>query len=371
MDDSVPLLDVVNHLPDDLLRAFRDSVDGDEVDGGGHRALCGRDVAGGFVSSRRSRVSSMIWANGHCFGRRREGCFRLSRPTGPSAPRTRDTSGHVNADIARARLYKHFPLSLSSFDSIHTQLMLPTLRAMTSYARLIRFLPTGANKPLIGEPVDAGLDVGIATYEGKPVEVNVLSGHSVLSPGERTGQTTTVGKLLSPLAAEEVGTIRCIGLNVSAGPRPDTPPARDANQPPQYVDHAKEANLPIPSVPTVFYKPATALADPYPAPTVIPKSFVADNAADYEAEFVVVIGKTAKNVSEANAWDYVAGYTAANDVSSREAQFATSQWSYSKSFDGACPVGPAFVPASQVKDVTQLEIRGELNGKVVQKSKLE
>ncbi|KAL1412155.1 hypothetical protein Q8F55_003162 [Vanrija albida] len=229
--------------------------------------------------------------------------------------------------------------------------MLPTLRAMSSYARLIRFLPTGASKPVIGEPVDAGLDVGIATYEGKPVEVNVLSGNSVLSPGERTGSTATVGKLLSPLAAEEVGTIRCIGLN--------------------YVDHAKEAKLPIPSVPTVFYKPATALADPFPAPTVIPKSFVADNAADYEAEFVVVIGKTAKNVPEDKAWEYVAGYTAANDVSSREAQFATSQWSYSKSFDGACPLGPAFVPANQVKDVAQLEIRGELNGKVVQKSKLD
>ncbi|TXT07431.1 hypothetical protein VHUM_03151 [Vanrija humicola] len=222
---------------------------------------------------------------------------------------------------------------------------------MSSYARLVRFIPTGSSTPVIGEPVDAAVDVGIATYEGKPVEVNVLSGSSVLSPGERTGKTATVDKLLSPLAAEEVGTIRCIGLN--------------------YVDHAKEAKLPIPTVPTVFYKPATALADPYPAPTVIPKAFVADDAADYEAEFVVVLGKKAKDVSEADAWDYVAGYTAANDVSSRTAQFATSQWSFSKSFDGSCPIGPAFVPASQVKDVGALEIRGELNGKVVQRSKLD
>jgi 2-keto-4-pentenoate hydratase/2-oxohepta-3-ene-1,7-dioic acid hydratase in catechol pathway len=68
---------------------------------------------------------------------------------------------------------------------------------------------------------------------------------------------------------------------------------------------------------------------------------------------------------------YVAGYTASNDVSSRAQQFAQSQWCYSKSFDGACPIGPAFVPASQVKDIGEMTIEGRKNGDVVQKSKLE
>jgi 2-keto-4-pentenoate hydratase/2-oxohepta-3-ene-1,7-dioic acid hydratase in catechol pathway len=101
-------------------------------------------------------------------------------------------------------------------------------------------------------------------------------------------------------------------------------------------------------------KPATALADPYPAPTVIPKAFVNDQAADYEAEFVIVIGhhhsdKVCKDISEENAMDYVAGYTAANDLSSRKRQFETSQWGFSKGFDGACPIGPCFVPKEAVE----------------------
>lgn len=60
---------------------------------------------------------------------------------------------------------------------------------------------------------------------------------------------------------------------------------------------------------------------------------------DYESELAVIIGKSCKNVSEAEALDYVLGYSAANDVSSRTAQFAQTQWSYSKGFDGSCPLG--------------------------------
>jgi 2-keto-4-pentenoate hydratase/2-oxohepta-3-ene-1,7-dioic acid hydratase in catechol pathway len=56
-----------------------------------------------------------------------------------------------------------------------------------------------------------------------------------------------------------------------------------------------------------------------------------------------VLGKAAKNVSPAEAMDYVLGYTAANDVSSRTSQFAQSQWSFSKGFDGACPIGKRMI----------------------------
>jgi 2-keto-4-pentenoate hydratase/2-oxohepta-3-ene-1,7-dioic acid hydratase in catechol pathway len=127
-------------------------------------------------------------------------------------------------------------------------------------------------------------------------------------------------------------------------------------------------------------KPATALADPYPAPTIIPKAFVNDQAADYEAEFVIVIGhhhsdplihKVCKNVTEEEAMDYVAGYTAANDLSSRKRQFETSQWGFSKGFDGACPIGPCFVPKGVVGDMKGVTIRGARNGVVCQDSTLE
>lgn len=75
----------------------------------------------------------------------------------------------------------------------------------------------------------------------------------------------------------------------------------------QYLSHAEEVHMAVPTVPTVFMKPAQALADPFPAPTIIPKSFVKDNAADYESELVLVIGKDAKNVSEEDALEYLAG----------------------------------------------------------------
>ncbi len=117
-------------------------------------------------------------------------------------------------------------------------------------------------------------------------------------------------------------------------------------------------------------KPATSLADPYPAPTIIPKHTIESDSADYESELAIVIGREAKNVSEADALDYVLGYTACNDVSSRSSQFAQSQWCYSKGFDGACPIGPVLVARDVIGDVSALKMRGLKNGKVVQDSGL-
>lgn len=79
----------------------------------------------------------------------------------------------------------------------------------------MRFVPKSSDEISIGEPVDKNLDVGAAIRKGDSVEVNTYSGASVLSPGTATGKIASIGKLLSPLAQSEVGTIRCIGLNVS------------------------------------------------------------------------------------------------------------------------------------------------------------
>lgn len=81
---------------------------------------------------------------------------------------------------------------------------------------------------------------------------------------------------------------------------------------------------------------------------------------------MIVIGKACKDVSEDEALDYVLGYTAANDVSSRTAQFAQSQWSFSKSFDGACPIGPTIVSKELIPDVKALWMKGIKNGRVLQ-----
>jgi 2-keto-4-pentenoate hydratase/2-oxohepta-3-ene-1,7-dioic acid hydratase in catechol pathway len=106
-------------------------------------------------------------------------------------------------------------------------------------------------------------------------------------------------------------------------------------------------------------------------PTPIPKHTLADDSADYESELAIVIGRDAKNVSEAEALDYVLGYTAANDISSRKAQLNQSQWCYGKGFDGSCPLGPTMVSAKAIPDVAKLRMRGLRNGKVVQETSLD
>lgn len=99
----------------------------------------------------------------------------------------------------------------------------------------------------------------------------------------------------------------------------------------------------LPAVPPLFLKPSTSLADPWPASSILPKITQLDGTGDYESEMAIVIGRDAKNVSEAEALDYVLGYTAANDISSRTPQMAQSQWCFSKGFDTSCPLGMCFV----------------------------
>jgi len=121
----------------------------------------------------------------------------------------------------------------------------------------------------------------------------------------------------------------------------------------------------IPTVPTLFIKPATAVADPYPGKIVVPK-VAQDGSSDYEGELTVIIGKTGKDIKEEDAYDYVLGYTSGNDVSARNAQFATSQWCYSKGLDYSAPIGPVLVSPKAIPDPHTLDIRSIHNGNVVQ-----
>ncbi|KAK9454017.1 hypothetical protein V1511DRAFT_518386 [Dipodascopsis uninucleata] len=218
---------------------------------------------------------------------------------------------------------------------------------VSSFRRLVRFIPKSSpSRILIGQPQNDAIDIGRNVYEGNDVAVDVFSGSSVLAPGENTNKTEYIAKLLSPLSRDEVGTIRCIGLN--------------------YKNHAKEVNLAYPNVPVLFMKPSTSLADPWPAPTIIPKITQRSGTADYESELAIVIGKDAKDVSIDKAIDYILGYTASNDVSSREAQFEQSQWCFSKGFDGSCPLGPTLVSAALIMDPAILKIKGYKNDVLLQ-----
>jgi 2-keto-4-pentenoate hydratase/2-oxohepta-3-ene-1,7-dioic acid hydratase in catechol pathway len=130
-----------------------------------------------------------------------------------------------------------------------------------------------------------------------------------------------------------------------------------------YADHAVEAGLPIPTEPVVFMKAISCLSGPNDDVMLPPDA----KRGDWEVELGIVIGRTARHVSEADALSYVAGYSLVNDVSEREWQFDHGlTWDKGKGFDTFGPVGPWLVTADEVGDPQSLDLWLELNGKRMQ-----
>ncbi len=166
------------------------------------------------------------------------------------------------------------------------------------------------------------------------MDATLTAARPIGSGGRRcsTGSTWTddgraVERLLAPVVPVD---ILCIGLN--------------------YRDHAAETGAAVPANPMLFIKASNTLNDPGAA---IPLPRLSDRV-DYEAELAVVIGRTAKDVSAADAMSHVFGYTVANDVSARDWQkdrdLGGGQFARGKSFDGFCPLGPCLVTADEVPD---------------------
>ncbi|KAN0120295.1 putative fumarylacetoacetate hydrolase [Hyaloscypha variabilis] len=214
---------------------------------------------------------------------------------------------------------------------------------MSSWTHLIRFVALEDHEVHLGQLVDNTQDVGLSTLNNVEVKAYLIQG--TIFNNVVTKHILTVKQLLAPVTKEDCNYIRCLGLN--------------------YSDHAKEANLPIPKAPILFTKPRSALAGPYPATINIPKC-AQDGSSDYEAELALVIGKTGRDIPEEEALDYVLGYTASNDVSARDLQFLTAQWSFSKGLDGSCPIGPVLVSTSVIKDPQTLSIKAIYDGQTVQ-----
>uniref|UniRef100_A0A182YNI4 Fumarylacetoacetase-like C-terminal domain-containing protein n=1 Tax=Anopheles stephensi TaxID=30069 RepID=A0A182YNI4_ANOST len=145
-------------------------------------------------------------------------------------------------------------------------------------------------------------------------------------------------ELLAPVTNPQK--ILCVGLN--------------------YSGHCEEQNKPIPKEPMFFSKYATTIVGPYD--NVIAHRI--SDQIDWEVELAVIIGKRAKSVSKANAMDYVFGYTVAQDISARDWQKLRNggQFLIGKSMDTFCPIGPAAVHKSLVKDPHQLSIKCSVNG---------
>jgi len=133
-----------------------------------------------------------------------------------------------------------------------------------------------------------------------------------------------------------------------------------------YLDHATEQNVPLPEHPLLFSKATSSVVGPYDD-VVLPEE---SKQVDYEVELAVVIGKRARAVSEAEAYDFVAGYTVANDVSARDIQFRQEQWHQGKSYDTFCPMGPWLVTKDEISDPNTLNVKLTLNGEVLQDSVL-
>jgi 2-keto-4-pentenoate hydratase/2-oxohepta-3-ene-1,7-dioic acid hydratase in catechol pathway len=145
-------------------------------------------------------------------------------------------------------------------------------------------------------------------------------------------------------ATPNPGKIICVGLN--------------------YRKHAEETGAAFPETPVLFSKFDNTLAA---AGEDVPLIDAAKEY-DYEVELAVVMGDTAKNVSQDEALDTVFGYATANDISARDLQSRTSQWVLGKTLDKFMPIGPYLVTADDVADPQALPLRTWLNGELRQDS---
>ena len=208
--------------------------------------------------------------------------------------------------------------------------------------KLVRYGETGAEKP--------GLIDADGTLRDLSAHVTDIAGDTLSDAGLdaiRALDTTTLPTVdgnprMGPCVGN-IGKFMCIGLN--------------------YSDHAAETGADIPKHPILFFKANSAIVGPND-PVVKPRG---STHTDWEVELGVVIGTTAKYVSEENALDHVAGYCIVNDVSERHFQTQlTGQWTKGKSCDTFGPTGPWLVTRDEIGDPQSLDMTLDVNGKRMQ-----
>ncbi|MEO8037537.1 MAG: fumarylacetoacetate hydrolase family protein [Betaproteobacteria bacterium] len=204
--------------------------------------------------------------------------------------------------------------------------------------KLVRYGEAGQEKPGI---LDAGGAIRDLSGVIRDIDASTLTDASLAKLGalnlETLPKVTGTPRFGAPVA--NVGKFIAIGLN--------------------YSDHAKESNMPIPKEPVVFTKATSCIAGPNDT-VVLPRGSV---KGDWEVELAFVIGKTAKNVAEADALDYVAGYMICNDVSEREWQLERGQtWDKGKGCDTFGPIGPWLVTRDEIGDPQNLAMWLDVNG---------
>ena len=194
-----------------------------------------------------------------------------------------------------------------------------------------------------------GIDAPTSLIEvievGQPA-INALQGVvDKVAASEASAQWTLdeMGLQYGP-AVGDPGKIICVGLN--------------------YRRHAAETGMAVPETPVLFSKFHNTIASYGDSVSLPPVA----SQYDYEVELGVVIGKSARNVSEEDALDYVLGYVTSNDISVRDLQSRTSQWLLGKTLDNFLPVGPYLVTSEEVGDPQHLGIKTWVNGEIRQDS---
>ncbi|GIZ42993.1 hypothetical protein CKM354_000623900 [Cercospora kikuchii] len=222
--------------------------------------------------------------------------------------------------------------------------------SLVNWKRLIRYKSTDGQVKY-GEPIlpTGSSDVLQLARDGS-LKVKICTGDTALSASV-TSETEKVAEVLCPLSVQEVPFIRCVGLN--------------------YRTHILETGRSLPENPSIFCKPSTTLAGPSEDIPIPPRG---QAQCDYEGELTILIGRDAKNVPEADALSYVAGYLSSNDVSARDWQREPAkagpvpQWSYSKSYDKYAPMGPCIVSTEVLGAADNLKLETRVNGEVRQSS---
>jgi 2-keto-4-pentenoate hydratase/2-oxohepta-3-ene-1,7-dioic acid hydratase in catechol pathway len=204
--------------------------------------------------------------------------------------------------------------------------------------KLLRVGPAGREKPALldEDGVIRDLSSVVGDISGGVLAESELQKLSQLDSSQlpKVPNSERIGPCVG-----NVGKIICIGLN--------------------YTDHAEETGSRVPREPIIFAKATSAICGPNDD-VVIPRG---STKTDWEVELAVVIGKTAKYVTEDDALDFVAGYCVLNDVSERAYQLERKgQWSKGKSCDTFAPIGPWLVTKDEVGDPQQLNLWLEVDG---------
>ncbi len=235
-------------------------------------------------------------------------------------------------------------MPIASLARLLTALTLVSLSTLATAAelKLVRYGPAGAEKP------------GLVDAQGR---IHDLSGHIADITPEVLSDEGMAALAAIPLAQLPV---------VEGNPRLGVPLTGIGKMMAigfNYVNHAAEMQVELPTEPLLFMKANSALTGPFDD-VIQPRN---GNKLDYESELVVVIGKRAQYISEDEVWDYIAGYTVGHDVSERAFQRERGgQFTKGKSADTFAPVGPYLVSRDLIKDPQNLSIWSEVNGEMRQ-----